>query len=144
MRATPNQELPSIYVEKIQIGGRNSQELIRVPSWHPSMGPILRQGDGSFHVVLRTDLEVDLRRTQNYCVKLLAVYLRRMIIKIQSSGKVVSLRGSSRNNACPPLVPTGKVFCCNSLPECEIFFWYKKEERNILFVGRPVKEKYIH
>lgn len=31
VRATPNQELPSIYVEKIQNGGRNSQKVLRVP-----------------------------------------------------------------------------------------------------------------
>lgn len=31
VRATPNQELPSIYVEKIQDGGRNSQKVLRVP-----------------------------------------------------------------------------------------------------------------
>ena len=29
--ATPNQELRSIYVEKIQNGGRNSQKVLRVP-----------------------------------------------------------------------------------------------------------------
>ena len=27
-----------------------------------------------------TELEVDLKRTENYCLKLLALYLRRMII----------------------------------------------------------------
>ena len=31
VRATPNQELPSIYVEKIQNGGRNSQKVLRRP-----------------------------------------------------------------------------------------------------------------
>ena len=31
VRATPNQELPSIYVEKIQNGGHNSQKVLRVP-----------------------------------------------------------------------------------------------------------------
>ena len=31
VRATPNQELPSIYVEKIQNDGRNSQKVLRVP-----------------------------------------------------------------------------------------------------------------
>ena len=29
--ATPNQELPSIYVEKIQNGGHNSRKVLRVP-----------------------------------------------------------------------------------------------------------------
>ena len=34
------------------------------------------RGDGSFQVIWRSDLE----RTQNYCVKLLSLYLRRIII----------------------------------------------------------------
>ena len=40
----------------------------------------LRRGEGSFQVIWRTDLEVDLERTHNYCVELLSLYLRRMII----------------------------------------------------------------
>ena len=43
-------------------------------------GRFLRGGDASFQVVWRTDLEVDLERTQNYFVELLALYLRRIII----------------------------------------------------------------
>ena len=43
-------------------------------------GRFQRRGDGSFQVIWRTDLEVDLERTQNYCVKLLSLYLRRIII----------------------------------------------------------------
>ena len=39
-------------------------------------GRFLRRGDGSFQVIWRSDLE----RTQNYCVKLLSLYLRRIII----------------------------------------------------------------
>ena len=31
LRATPHKELPSISVEKIQNGGRNSQKALRVP-----------------------------------------------------------------------------------------------------------------
>ena len=61
----------------------------------------LREGDGSFQVVWRTDLEVDLTRTQNYCVELLALYLRQMIIDIQYSDEVVTQRRSCRNNALP-------------------------------------------
>ena len=79
VRATPNQELLSIYVEKIQNGGRNSQKTLRVPfliQW----GRFLEGGDGLFQVAWRTDLGVHLERTQNYCVELLALYLRRMII----------------------------------------------------------------
>ena len=64
-------------------------------------GRFLRGGDGSFQVVWRTDLEVDLTWTQNYCVELLALYLRRMIIEIQYSDEVVNQRGSCRNNAVP-------------------------------------------
>ena len=79
LRATPNEELPSISVEKIQNGGRNSQKALRVPfllQWDR----FLEGGDGLCQVVWRTDLEVHLERTQNYCVELLALYLRRMII----------------------------------------------------------------
>ena len=43
-------------------------------------GRFLRGGDASFQVVWRTDLEVDLERTQNYFVQLLALYLRRIIM----------------------------------------------------------------
>ena len=79
LRATPNEELPSIYVEKLQNGGRNSQKALRVPfllQWDR----LLEGGDELFQVVWRTDLEVHLERTQNYCVELLALYLQRMII----------------------------------------------------------------
>ena len=37
-------------------------------------------GGRSFQVVWRTVSKVDLKRTKNYCVELLAIYLRRMII----------------------------------------------------------------
>ena len=57
-------------VEKRQNGGRLNQRALRVPL-------------GSFQDVLRKDLEVDLERTQNYCVELFALYLRRMIVEIQ-------------------------------------------------------------
>ena len=43
-------------------------------------GRFLRGGDALFQVVWRTDLEVDLQRSQNYFVELLALYLRRIII----------------------------------------------------------------
>ena len=66
-----------------------------------SMGRFLRGGDGSFQVAWRTDLEVDLTRTQNYCVELLALYLRRMIIEIQYLDEVVNQRGSCRNTGLP-------------------------------------------
>ena len=46
----------------------------------PPQGRVSREGDGSFQVVWRTSLDVDLERTQNYCVELLALYLRPMII----------------------------------------------------------------
>ena len=70
--------LPSMS-KKIQNGGRNSQKAFRVPI-SSSMDRFLEGGGGLFHVVWRTDLEVHLERTQNYCVELLALYLRRMII----------------------------------------------------------------
>ena len=65
--------------QKRQNGGRNSQKALRVPfpfQW----GRFLRGGDGSFQVVGRTHLEVDLEQTQNCYVEYLALYLRRMII----------------------------------------------------------------
>ena len=82
VRATPNQKRSNILSEvcqKRQNGGRNSQKALRVPfpfQW----GRFLRGGDGSFQVVGRTHLEVDLEQTQNYYVEYLALYLRRMII----------------------------------------------------------------
>ena len=48
-------------------------------------GRFLRRGDGSFQVTWRTDVEVDLERTQNYCMELLSLDLRLMIIEIQYS-----------------------------------------------------------
>ena len=64
-------------------------------------GRFLQGGDGLSQVVWRTDLEVDLTRTQNYCVELLALYLRRTIIEIPYLDEVVNQRGSCRNNALP-------------------------------------------
>ena len=104
VRATFNQEEPSIYVEERQNGERNSQRVLRIPpppSPPPLWGRFLQGGDGLSQVVWRTDLEVDLTRTQNYCVELLALYLRRTIIEIQYLDEVVNQRGSCRNNALP-------------------------------------------
>ena len=75
-------------------------------SHHPPPPPLLwgrflQGGDGLPQVVWRTDLEVDLTRTQNYCEELLALYLRRTIIEIQYLDEVVNQRGSCRNNALP-------------------------------------------
>ena len=104
VRATFNQEYPSIYVEERQNGERNSQRVLRIPP-PPSppllWGRFLQGGDGFSQVVWRTDLEVDLTRTQNYCEELLARYLRRTIIEIQYLDEVVNQRGSCRNNALP-------------------------------------------
>ena len=60
--ATPTQEVPSVYVEKLQNGGRNSQKALTVPfpfKW----GRFLQRGDWPFQIVWRTDLEVDVERT---------------------------------------------------------------------------------
>ena len=65
---------------KRQNGGRIFQKVLRVPLTL-QRGRLLRAEDGSFQVVWQTDLEeADLEGTQNYCVELLALYLRRMII----------------------------------------------------------------
>ena len=78
VRATLNQEIPLVHVEK-RPNGRNGISRKLSMSLFP-WGRFLRGGDASFQVVWRTDLEVDLERTQNYFVELLALYLRRIII----------------------------------------------------------------
>ena len=78
VRATLNQEIPLVHVEK-RPNGRNGISRKLFMSLFP-WGRFLRGGDASFQVVWRTDLEVDLERTQNYFVELLALYLRRIII----------------------------------------------------------------
>jgi len=72
VRATTNQEIPSIYVEKGQTGG--------LPGGSACL--ILPSSD---HVFWRTDEEVDLERNQNYCMDLFALYLRRTIVLIHYS-----------------------------------------------------------
>ena len=50
---------------------------------HASLNEADFAGRGrSFQVVWRTDLKVDLERTQNCCVEFLALYLRQMIVRI--------------------------------------------------------------
>ena len=69
------------------------------PTTPSFVGPTLRAWNGSFYAFL------DLERTQNYCVELLNLYLRRMR-KLQKQS--------------PPTVHTEKAStCCNSLPACE-------------------------
>ena len=78
LRATPNEELPSIYVEKIQNGGRNSQKAFRVPfllQWTD----FWREGAGYF-MLSGEQIWKSIWNEQNYCVELLALYLGRMII----------------------------------------------------------------
>ena len=56
-----------------------------------------------------------------------------------SSDEVFSLRGSCRNNM-PAYGAYGESFLLQFSPWVwSLFFWYKKEERNMLFVGHPVK-----
>ena len=101
------------------------------------MGPILRGGDGE------QIWKSVLKRTQNYCVDLLALYLRQMIIKIHYSNKVVNLHGSCGNNALPR--PHRKSFSSlqYSVPACEKSSLLI-QERNMLFVDLTVKLKHIH
>ena len=109
-------------VEKRQTGGRLNQRALRVPL-------------GSFQDVLRKDLEVYLERTQNYCVELFALYLRRMIVEIQFSMKLLACPGAAEQ--MPSHGPTGKF------QHVAILSLYVKglssQERNILFVDRPLK-----
>ena len=97
----------------------------------------LRGGDGSLQVVWRTDLEVDLEQTQHYCVELLALYLRRMIVYIQYSMMFLACAGAAETMTMPSHGPHGKS--SNLLVKSLSF-----QERNMLFVDRPVKEKQIH
>ena len=70
----------------------------------PSMELILRGGNGSFQVVWRTHLEVDLKRTQNYWAELLALYYIHAI-RLSKYGirmrKLTCARGSCKNNTLP-------------------------------------------
>ena len=106
-------------VENRQNGGRLNQRALRVPL-------------GSFQDVLR---KVDLKRTQNYCVELFALYLRRMIVEIQFSTMLLACPGAAET--MPSHGPTGK------LQLVAILSLYVKglssQEKNILFVDRPLK-----
>ena len=108
-------------VEKRQNGGRLNQRALRVPL-------------GSFQDVLRKDLEVYLERTQN-CVELFALYLRRMIVEIQFSMKLLACPGAAEQ--MPSHGPTGEF------QHVAILSLYVKglssQERNILNVDRPLK-----
>ena len=121
----------SIYVENRQNGWRNTLRALRVP-FPLQWGRFLRGGDGE------QIWKSVLKRTQNYCVDLLALYLRQMLIKIHYSNKVVNLRGSCRNNALPR--PHRKSFSSlqYSVPACEKSF-FLIQERNMLFVDLTVK-----
>ena len=61
-----------MYIEERQNGERDPQKALRFP-FPLNWGRVLWEGDESFQVVWRTDLEVGLERTQNYCVDLLLV-----------------------------------------------------------------------
>ena len=90
---------------------------------------------GSFQNVLRKDLEVDLERTQNYCVELFALYPRLMIVEKRFSMKLLACPGAAET--MPSHGPTGK------LQLVAILSLYVKglssQERNILFVDRSLK-----
>ena len=64
VRATPNQKYSSIYVQKRQNGGRNTQKALRVPFLF-QLADFAGGGGGedeSFQVVWRTDVEVNYLR----------------------------------------------------------------------------------
>ena len=81
-------------VENRQNGGRLNQRALRVPL-------------GSFQDVLRKDLEVDLERTQNYCVELFALCPRLMIVEKRFSMKLLACPGAAET--MPSHGPTGKL-----------------------------------
>ena len=100
-------------VEKRQNGGRLNQKALCVPL-------------GSFQLVWRTDLEVDLERTQNYCVELFALYLRRTIVEIRFSMMLLAFPGAAET--MPSRGPHGKTStCCNSLPVRKRSFFTRKQ-----------------
>ena len=75
IRATLNQEILLVHVLQME-DGIPRKLFMSLSPW----GRFFRGEDASFQVVWRTDLEVDLERTENYFVELLALYLRRIII----------------------------------------------------------------
>ena len=99
VRATPTQEVPSVYVEKLQNGGRNSQKALTVP-FPLQWGRFLQGGDW-FQVVWRTDLEVDVERTHWIIAWAYWPYIFPDDYLITVFDEVLSLRGSCRNNALP-------------------------------------------
>ena len=84
VRAKPNQEMRSTFFLCQKKKWRMDLPEGFVCPIPPSKGPIIAgrswAEDGSFQVVWRKDLEVDLERTQNYCVELLSQDPHRVII----------------------------------------------------------------
>ena len=68
------------FVEKRHNCRRNSQRALRVP-FALQWGRFFGEGTGHF----KSSGEVDLERTQIFCVELFALYLRRMIIELKYS-----------------------------------------------------------
>ena len=97
------------YVKKRRNGRQNSQEALPVP-FPLQWGRFLRVGDGSFQFVWWTDLEIDLERTENYCVELLALYrsTRNDYLNTVFSDVVILCR--SLRNKRPSHGPDGKSF----------------------------------
>ena len=113
MRATPNQEIPAVYVKKLQNGGQNSQKAFAclIP---PSLGLIFAGGVGglaiSDHLANRLVSRFGSNNTE----------LLRGVIGPMSSlddclntvfDEVVRLRGICRNR-CLATVPKGKASTC--------------------------------
>lgn len=66
--------------KKDQMADGTSRKLfmsLKLSPWGRFLRPLATQA--TFEVVWQTDLEVDLERRQNYCVELVALYLRRII-----------------------------------------------------------------
>ena len=131
-----------ICVAKRQNGGRNSQKALHVPfllQW----GRFLQGGVKSLQV--RTDLEADLKRTQNYCME----YVIGPISTLNDYpntvfNDIVSLCRSCRNNALPQSLREKLLTCCNFLPACEKSFLTRKEYAYILEIAPSNRNIYIH
>ena len=136
-RATPNRKMEaSVSVQQRDKMADGPPRRLCVSHFPLQCGRFFREKNGS----LRTDLEVDFERTQNYCVELLALYLRRIIISMQYSIMLLACAGAAET--MPFHGPQRKSFNLlqfspTSLPRCGKSLLARKE--HMLFVNRPIK-----
>ena len=128
-------------IESSPVSSQSSSE-----SWRPSpllWRRFLQGGDGSFQVVWRTDLEVNLKRTQ---IKIIAwsywpyIYAE-LFLEYSIRMRLLACAWAAETTASHG--PHGKSFrlvTILSLRVKSFFYFYRTwQERNMLFVDRPVK-----